>query len=216
YAAGGGYFEAGDHGRSGGGTQTAMISAFDMRLKAAAPENYITNFRRLFEAMGPQDAEQDLPGELAKGLDMADLLEVRAPKPALVIATTQDMFPIQGAIETSAEVARAYRAFGVLAAANFRMVMDDAPHASTLRNREAAYAFFERVLNNPGDSTEVKVVLPSVGELRVSVSGQVGGMTAWELNAKRRIRGTDVAGMLSEARRLSGYREPAGGAAPWC
>lgn len=211
-------------GRSGGGTQTAMIAAFDERIKAAAPENYITNMRRLFEAMGPQDAEQDFPSGLARGLDMADLLEVRAPKPTLVIATTQDMFPIQGAMETVAEVSRVYRAYGAAAAANFRMVTDDAPHASTLKNREAAYAFFQRVLGNPGDSAEVRVSVPSAAELRVTATGQVAtslhGFSAFELNAedaRRRLRRLDslrargrgfLPGMLLQARRLSGYREP--------
>lgn len=173
-------------GRSGGGTQSAMIAAFDGRIKAAAPENYITNMRRLFEAMGPQDAEQDLLYALARGWDMADLLAVRAPKPALVVTTTQDMFPIQGALETCSEVARIYSAFG--ASANFRMVTDDAPHASTLKNREATYAFFQRALDNPGDSAEVRVQTPSPAELRVTTTGQVStalhGETAFSLNAK--------------------------------
>lgn len=46
-------------GRSGGGTQTAYIAAFDERIYAAAPENYITNFRRLHQTIGPQDSEQN-------------------------------------------------------------------------------------------------------------------------------------------------------------
>jgi len=227
-------------GRSGGGTQSAMIAAFDGRIKAAAPENYITNMRRLFEAMGPQDAEQDLMYALTKGWDMADLLSVRAPKPTLVITTSQDMFPIQGALETCAEVGRVYRAFG--ASANFRMVTDDAPHASTLKNREATYAFFQRVLDNPGDSLEVRVSSPRPEALRVTTTGQVStslrGETAFSLNAKdvsrrlsalaaKRRRALSAAGgrsfstagrggreylarVLQSAKLLSGYREPAG------
>ncbi len=98
-------------GRSGGGTQSAFIAAFDERIKAVAPENYITSFRRLFQSIGPQDAEQNFFYGIQQGLDMADLLLVRAPKPVLIIATTQDMFPVQGTIETTREVERAYYAF---------------------------------------------------------------------------------------------------------
>ena len=36
-------------GRSGGGTQSAYIAAFDKRILAAAPENYITNYTRLLQ-----------------------------------------------------------------------------------------------------------------------------------------------------------------------
>src|SRR5690606_6078198 len=82
-------------GRSGGGTQSAYIAAFDERIKAAAPENYITSFTRLFQSIGPQDAEQNFPSGIISGLDHADLLSVRAPKPGLMITTTRDMFSIQ-------------------------------------------------------------------------------------------------------------------------
>lgn len=84
-------------GRSGGGTQSAYIAAFDDRIKAAAPENYITNFRRLLQSIGPQDAEQNMVSFIERGLDHPDLLIVRAPKPAMMITTTNDFFSIQGA-----------------------------------------------------------------------------------------------------------------------
>ncbi|GGW24446.1 alpha/beta hydrolase family protein [Arenibacter certesii] len=43
-------------GRSGGGTQTAMIAACDERIYAAAPEAFITNYKRLLQSIGIQDA----------------------------------------------------------------------------------------------------------------------------------------------------------------
>ena len=98
-------------GRSGGGTQAAYIAAMDDRIYAAAPENYLTNFTRLLQTIGPQDAEQNLPGFISRGLDHPDFLIVRAPKPAMMITTTSDMFSIQGAIETENEVAGIYRAY---------------------------------------------------------------------------------------------------------
>ena len=213
-------------GRSGGGTQSAYIAALDDRIFAAAPECYITNFTRLLQSIGPQDAEQNFPGGISNGIDQGDLLIVRAPKPGLMITTTRDIFNIQGARETAAEVSRTYHAFG--AQNNFGMVADDAGHASTQKNREAMYAFFQRHLKNPGSSKDEEVALPTPAELQVSSSGQVatsmGGETIQSLVVKlagsRAPHGelntgpegrTDV---VEQAKRISGYRPPAETAEP--
>src|SRR5690606_8305586 len=99
-------------GGSGGGTQSAYIAAFDDRIYAAAPGNYITNFSRLLQSIGPQDAEQNLPNGIKMGIDHADLLSVRAPKPALIYATTRDFFSIAGTWETYREVKGQYTVLG--------------------------------------------------------------------------------------------------------
>ena len=70
-------------GISGGGTQTSYIAALDDRVAAATPANYICGFERLFASIGPQDGEQHFNRGVASGMDHADLLEVRAPKPTL-------------------------------------------------------------------------------------------------------------------------------------
>ncbi len=209
-------------GRSGGGTQSAYIAAFDDRIYAAAPENYITNFNRLIQSIGPQDGEQNLFNEIARGIDHADLLEVRAPKPTLMITTTRDEFSIQGARETAKEVSRIYKAYN--REASFGKVEDDAPHESTLKNREAMYAFFQKNLNNPGDSADEETELLSNEELQVTKTGQVStsyqGETVFSLNRKdadKLINKLDVSrknivnhlsDVLKSARKLSGYHEP--------
>ena len=68
-------------GISGGGTQTSYVAALDERVAAAAPTCYICGFHRLFESIGPQDAEQNFNGGVASGIDHADFLEVRAQNP---------------------------------------------------------------------------------------------------------------------------------------
>jgi hypothetical protein len=209
-------------GRSGGGTQSAYIAAFDERIYAAAPENYITNFTRLLQSIGPQDAEQNMFNEIARGIDHADLLSVRAPKPALMITTTRDIFSIQGARETAKEVSCIYKAYGQ--EANFGKVEDDAPHASTQKNREAMYAFFQRSLDNPGDSSDTEIEFLSNEELRVTSTGQVstslGGETVFSLNRKEAEKLVNeiqasrndlinyFSRTLNSAKKLSGYREP--------
>jgi len=158
-------------GRSGGGTQTAYIAAFDERVVAAAPEAYITGFSRLMDSIGPQDAEQNFFYGIREGIDHGDLLAVRAPRPTLIISTTRDFFSIQGARETYGEVQRIYSAYQATEALS--MVEDDAEHASNINNREAMYGFFQRFLNVSGSATEEEIPLFSIKELQVTPNGQV-------------------------------------------
>ena len=173
-------------GRSGGGTQTAQIAACDERIYAAAPECYITSFKRLLQSIGPQDAEQNPYNAIANGFDHADYLHIRAPKPAIIITTTHDFFSIQGARETFAEVQKSYKAFGK--PENIQMVEDLGVHESTKNNREALYAFFQKHLELPGDPTDRETNPFLVEELWVTPTGQVGTSfdceTVFSLNQK--------------------------------
>lgn len=215
-------------GRSGGGTQSAYIAAFDDRIYAAAPENYLTNYTRLLQSIGPQDAEQNLSDLIYQGIDHPDFLIVRAPKPTLMITTTRDMFSIQGAIETEEEVRHIYKAYG--RDENFSRAEDDAGHESTLKNREAMYAFFQKHLNNPGNPQDEKVELLTPDELRVTVTGQVSTSmdceTVFSLNKKvaerlekkldslRKEPVTFLPEALRTAKLLSGFDEPSYDAEP--
>ncbi len=209
-------------GRSGGGTQSAYIAAFDERIKAAAPECYITNFTRIFQSIGPQDAEQNLGDAVFHGIDHADLLLVRAPRPTLMITTTRDMFSIEGARETAKEVSGIYRAYNKND--NFNMVEDDALHASTQKNREAMYAFFQKHLNNPGNANDEKTDTLTTQELQVTETGQVAislkSETVFSLNRKhgdqleQQLKGSrnshnlHLVNAVQSARKLSGYEPP--------
>jgi dienelactone hydrolase len=100
-------------GCSGGGTMTSYVMALDDRVACAAPACYLTTFRRLLETIGPQDAEQNICGQIAFGMDHADYLVMRAPKPTLISSTTQDFFSIDGSWDAFRQ---AKRAFGILGA----------------------------------------------------------------------------------------------------
>src|SRR5450759_584706 len=209
-------------GRSGGGTQSAYIAALDDRINAAAPECYITNFTRLLQTIGPQDAEQNFFNGIIRGIDHADLLLVRAPKPALMITTTRDMFSIQGAKETEKEVSGIYKAYGK--EENFSRVEDDSPHASTKKNREAMYAFFQKHFNIPGNSNDETIKTLTAEERQVTTTGKVssslGGETVFSLNRKeaeklvnelqssRNDLTRHLPEVLNSAKKLSGYQEP--------
>ncbi len=173
-------------GRSGGGTQTAYTAAMDERILAAAPECFITSMEYVLKSIGPQDAEQNLVHMISEGLDHADLLEVRAPKPCLMITTTRDFFSIQGARETFKETKQFYSMIGN--PENMEMVEDDDGHASTKKNREAMYAFFQKHLANPGDPTDLDVEILEEKELWATKTGQLttslGGESLFSLNKK--------------------------------
>ena len=213
----------GVHGLSGGGTQTTFISALDERVAAAAPAGYITSYRRLMESIGVQDGEQNFYHETSGGIDHADFIELRAPKPTLIMATTRDFFSIQGSRETYAELKRVYTLLGQ--PDNIAITEDDKDHNYTQKNREAMYAFFQKHLQLPGSPTEEVVDFASALELQKTSTGQLssslGGETVFSLNRKEAQKAEDqlqafrantpayLPGVLKSARDLSGYKEPA-------
>jgi cephalosporin-C deacetylase-like acetyl esterase len=210
-------------GQSGGGTQAAYIFAFDDRVKAGAPVNYITGFRRLLESIGPQDAEQNFYHGIMNGLTHADLLEVRAPNPALICAGTRDFFSIQGAREAYAEISKAYKAFGK--EENIGMVEDDFGHGYTEKLREGIYDFFQKNLNLTGNPGDENVAILAPEELMVTRTGNVASsiekaQTVFDLNKKeaqkqieslqdaRKNIAIHLNKVQQEAKKLSGYRPP--------
>jgi cephalosporin-C deacetylase-like acetyl esterase len=215
-------------GRSGGGTQSAQIAAFDDRILAAAPENYLTDYTRLLQSKGPQDAEQNFYRGIYLGIDHPDLLEVRAPKPVLMVLTYNDMFNIQGARDTYHEASKIYNLFGKNE--NLCVTEDFGGHTSTKKNREAIYAFFQKFLSNPGDSRDEEVVTLTDDEIRVTPTGQLstseGSETVFSLNqrqsekaylALQRSRGdldNWLPQVVANAKKLSGYKKPGQISAP--
>ncbi|HBE43192.1 MAG TPA: xylan esterase, partial [Bacteroidales bacterium] len=212
----------GVHGLSGGGTQTAYISALDERVAASAPACYITSYRRLLESIGVQDGEQNLYNGIARGIDHADYIEVRAPKPTLIMANTRDFFSIQGSRETYDELKRVYTIFGE--PDNIEIIEDDHGHGYTKKNREAMYAFFQKHLGMQGSSAEEEVNFSTEQELQKTSTGQLanslGGETIFDLNrkeaevlisrlqAKRENSPSSAAEIINTAKKLSGFIPP--------
>lgn len=99
-------------GCSGGGTLTSYVMALDDRVTCAAPACYLTTFRRLIETIGPQDAEQNVFGQVALGIDHPDYVLMRAPRPTLISSTTNDFFDIQGSWDSYRQAKRLYGRLG--------------------------------------------------------------------------------------------------------
>ncbi len=102
----------GSFGCSGGGTMSAYLTALDPRVKAGVSACYITSYDKLLQSIGPQDGEQVIPDFIRDGLDFADLVELVAPRPYVIMSTTEDMFPFDGAHEAHDEAERIYALYG--------------------------------------------------------------------------------------------------------
>lgn len=190
-------------GNSGGGTLTAYLMALDDRIVAAAPVCYLTSFRRLIETSGPQDAEQNIFSQLTFGMDEADYVTMRAPRPTLICAGTRDRtFDIAGTWDVFREAKRFYSRLGRAEAVAIHEA--DAPHGFGIQQREAAARWLHRWLlgadrlirevdSLPDPLTDQHLRELNQGDwtaqqLQCSPSGQVllmeGERSVFELNAR--------------------------------
>lgn len=159
-------------GCSGGGTETSYLMALDERIACAAPACYITTFERLIETIGPQDAEQNVFGQIAFGLDHPDYLIMRAPRPTLICATTQDFFDIRGTWDAFRQASRIYGRLG--AAAQVALIEADGKHGIGQLGREAMVAWMRRWLSGIDKPvSESDSPLHTEQELQCTPSGQV-------------------------------------------
>ena len=159
-------------GLSGGGTQTSHLMALDERITAAAPACYLTNFDRLFSTIGPQDAEQNIFGQLAFGMDHADYIMMRAPKPTLICAATGDFFDISGTWTTFRYAKRLYSRMGY--AERVDLIEHDGEHNYHIPLREATTRWMMRwLLDKDEPITEPPIELLSEKEIQCTPDGQV-------------------------------------------
>jgi dienelactone hydrolase len=175
-------------GQSGGGTQTAQLSAIDPRILASAPACYITSLPALARTIGPQDEEQNLFGQVRAGVDHADYLIARAPKPTLICAAEDDFFSIEGTYYTYKVAREAYTHFG--AEENLQLVVSPGGHNWGRELVSATVAFMAKHL----DGREIEVAwsddIPmTLQEAQVTPRGHVVWMdserTVYELMQSR-------------------------------
>jgi cephalosporin-C deacetylase-like acetyl esterase len=210
-------------GCSGGGTLTTYISALDRRVKVAVPACYINSWLALLEGPGPQDGEQVFPHFLSEGLDIADFIELFAPKPWLIESTKEDFFPLEGARQAYEDAKRFYTLFG--AEDHLQWFVGPGGHGVPQVSREALYAFFIKWLGNgKGDPAEVPAKLDNPQDILCTSTGQVadslGSESVYSLNKKRAIEvlaphpNVPAARLAADIRALTGITIAPGGDAP--
>jgi dienelactone hydrolase len=172
-------------GNSGGGTQAALLAAFEPRLAAAVSSCYMTRWKELLDGPGPQDAEQILPGFLGAGLDFVDYVKAFAPRPFLMTSAIRDYFPIAGARATYEAAKAYYEKLDAPGRVSF-FEFDDA-HGWSQPRREAAYRFLDKHLKGI-DAPAKEDPLETEPESRLSVTptGQLassfGSETVFTIN----------------------------------
>lgn len=162
----------GAFGCSGGGTITAYLAALDPRVQATASACYVNDFAHLLAAIGPQDAEQSIPDFIADGFDIADWIELAAPKPYAVISTTEDMFPYAGAQAAVEEIRRFWSAYG--AADRLEWLVGPGAHGAIAPMGGRIVDFFRRALGSSAPALPFANLKPARDEdVRVTPSGQL-------------------------------------------
>ncbi len=207
-------------GNSGGGTQTSYLMSLDERIIAAAPSCYITGFERLLDTIGPQDAEQNIHGQIAFGMDHADYLMMRAPMPILICAATEDFFDITGVWNSFRYAKRLYTRMEF--AERIDLLENDAGHNYNRLQRQGIVQWMSRwLLEKDQPITEPEIKLLSDEEVRCAPGGQVmnldGARSTYDLNrdfekdlAGRRKKlwaNKGRAELLNEVRRIAGIRK---------
>ncbi len=159
-------------GNSGGGLMTAYLMALDERIVAAASSCFITTTRRKNDDPGPGDAEQNIFAQTAYGMDHADYILMRAPKPTLILSATRDFVPIAGAWETFRQAKRLYTRLGVPERVD--LVEADEEHGFSLHLRTGACRWMRRwLLNQVDEVTEPEFDVFSDRQLQCTSQGQV-------------------------------------------
>lgn len=115
-------------GQSGGGTMTALMTAVDWRLKATAPSCYLTTMRHLCESIGPQDAEQNVYGQLKFGFNHTGCVLLADTKVA-VTCKFLDMFSIYGTLDLFRTVRATASNIGT--SGNYALNSSPGPHGWT-------------------------------------------------------------------------------------
>jgi dienelactone hydrolase/pimeloyl-ACP methyl ester carboxylesterase len=205
-------------GCSGGGTLTSYLMALDDRIAVAAPSCYITSLERLFATIGPQDAEQNITGQVAFGMEHADYLTMRAPRPTLICTASRDFFDSQGTWTSFHEAKRIYGLLGY--SERVDLVESDSGHGFPKTQREAMLRWMRRWLLKIDDApTEGEIAIAKDAELLCTRTGQVledfKGKSVFGLNAERgaelekgRAKARDKDELLKEVARLAGVRLP--------
>jgi dienelactone hydrolase len=158
-------------GCSGGGALTTFAAALDSRIKAVIPACYPNSYRLLFAGPDP-DTEMVFPTFLARGLDVADFVELTAPTPWLIQATENDYFTPAGGKMVYEEARRWYRLYGAEDRVHF--FVGPGPHGTPLVSREAVYGWFTQWLKDgKGDPHEQPVKLYPNQELWATRTGRV-------------------------------------------
>jgi dienelactone hydrolase len=172
-------------GNSGGGNMTSFLMALDDRITSAAPSCFISTTRKKNESPGPGDAEQNIHAQTAYGMDHADFIMMRAPRPTLVLSATRDFVPVEGAWEAFRQAKRLYSRLGY--GERISIIETDEEHGFSLQLREGSARWMRRWLMDLDDAVTEREFLPlEASDMQCTPLGQVlllpGEKSVFDLN----------------------------------
>ena len=177
-------------GNSGGGTMTSFIMALDPRIRAAAPSCYVSSIRAVVDAIGPQDSEQCLYGQLRDGINHASLV-LMADAAVRLQFSTDDFFPLHGAQSTAAVVRRTADRLGL--GARYSVTTVPGPHGWKESSRRSSLDWMRQWLmdERPNGRTDADYAAldRSFDPARADM-----GLAADEVNVTPTGRTSDLAG----------------------
>lgn len=142
-------------GNSGGGTMTALIMAIDPRVTAAAPSCYLSTISEVFSHIGPQDAEQNVFGQLAFGLNHASFV-LLGGNAVRMHCCHNDFFPFEGSLQTWRTVKETVANCG-LNAARYGLTDVPGPHGWKESSRTSSIQWMRRWLVGDASAPPIDV-----------------------------------------------------------
>ena len=157
------------------------------------------------------------------GIGVEDFIELRAPKPTLMVFVSRDEYLcLQGARESYSEAKKAFSALN--GSDNLVFLEEDSKHWLTPKIRLAMYSFFMKHFNMKGDPSEIEAEVLQRDQLNVTPTGQIatylGGEMIFDVNKRiaekqiaviedSRANNSDHLNLVkAKAMQLSGYDDP--------
>ncbi len=145
-------------GVSGGGWQTIMLSSLDTRVGPAVPVAGFSSLTTSIEhpEYAGDDAEQN-PADFRQGVDYAQLMAARAPRPTLLIYNAMDNCCFRAGIVKQGvytDIQPFFQLYGKPENLEWHLNLDPGTHNYGLDNREASYKFFDSKFHIDASSEE--------------------------------------------------------------
>lgn len=195
-------------GGSGGGWLSVHAAALDERIKVVVPAAAVRSFRHWFRA---DDAEQNLFDMQRLGLDFPDLLGLMiCPRPAFIVANSNDIWPLESTQYAYEEAARFYEM--VAERRRIHIKSWDRGHTYASDQVHEAIAWFDQWFKHDGEPVPVPELsepsdVPEAEDLYVTAGGSLYAHERYPTPRKvfwSNVGGElpsqpDVAGFLAEA-----------------
>ncbi len=163
-------------GVSGGGWQTLMLSSLDTRVGPAVPVAGFTSLTTSIEhpEYAGNDAEQN-PPDFREGVDYAQLMATRAPRPTLLIYNAMDDCCYRAGVVKQGvytDIQPFFKLYGKPENLQWHLNLDPGTHNYGLDSREASYKFFDSVFHidaSPNELPNTDTEVRSLEDLVVGI-----------------------------------------------